>query len=80
MVEPKVDVPEKHQEFCRAVARLARDLGLNSFGLTYQPGYGDPWRGSIQCRWDTGRHGEDENKIFITSTMDVHTKVDGPKG
>lgn len=70
-------IPEKHQEFCKAVARLCREHGLRSFGGQFTPGFGDPWRSQIVFSWAQGRHGEDAGRISITSTLDVRASIDG---
>lgn len=71
-------IPEKHQEFCKAVARLCRKHGLNRFGGSYTPDFTDDWRDQIQFVWEQGRHGEDSDKLRITSTVTVLTKL-GPE-
>ena len=76
---PKIDIPERHQAFCKAVARLARQYDLHDFGGSYKTAYDDPWRGNIQFRWEQGRHGEDSDRIYIWSQLDVHTNLGPPK-
>lgn len=71
----KIDIPDRHQEFCRAVAKLCREYDLTSFGGSYTPNYQDQWRGRIQFQWDQGRHGADSNNLKIWSQLDVHTHI-----
>jgi hypothetical protein len=71
-----MDIPEPHVEFCRAVARLARDHKLYRFTGQFRPGYDDAWHGDITFSWESGRHGEDEGKIAIQSQVWVNTNVD----
>lgn len=71
-------IPENHIEFCREVAKLCRKYGLNSFGGTYSPGYGDPWRGNIGFRWESGRHEADTGKVAIWSELRVNANIDVP--
>lgn len=73
-----ITIPENHQAFCKELAALARKHGLRELTVQYTPGFDDPWRHRISLRWDAGRHGEDENKIYITSQVDVNAKIDGP--
>jgi hypothetical protein len=75
----KIDIPERHQEFCRKVARLAREHGLNKFGAAFTPGFKDPdhWQDQIEFSWEQGRHGEDSDKLRIASTKRVWTRL-GP--
>lgn len=70
-------IPEKQIEFCRAVAKLAAAYGLIRLGLTYQPSY-DEWSDKITLTWDTGRHGADSGRLYIASTVCVHTSVGAP--
>ena len=76
--DQKVQIPERHQEFCRAVARIAREYEMQSFSGSYRPGYGDAWQGEIKFAWEQGRHGEDSDRLGITSSLYVHTKL-GPQ-
>lgn len=70
-------IPEQHQEFCKAVARLCREYGLRHFEGAFNPAYGDQWKARIQFSWDQGRHGADAGGVTITSTLDVFTEIDG---
>lgn len=74
--EVKIDIPERHKEFCKAVARLARDHGLYKFSGTFRPGYKDGWQGDISFGWESGRHEEDAGKISIQSQFYVHSHID----
>ena len=73
--KPKVEIPERHQAFCKAVARLAREHDLNNFTGSFRPGYDDEWRGDISFSWEQGRHGEDAGSIRIGSQFSVHAKI-----
>ena len=68
-------IPERHLDFCRAVARLAKEHGLNRLTITFEPPFRDEWRDQIQATWEQGRHGEDAGRIFIQSTVRVHTQI-----
>ena len=70
-----VEIPERHQAFCKAVAKLAREHGLKSFSGSYRPGYGDAWRGDISFAWEDGRHGDAADRITIHSQFHVNTKI-----
>lgn len=72
----KIGIPERHQEFCRAVAKLCREFDLTKFGGSYTPGFGDAWRQTIQFSWDQGRHGAASNDLRIWSQLDVQTHID----
>jgi len=71
-------IPEKHLEFCRAVAALAADAGINQASLTYHPGIHDEWRDEIRMQWESGRHGEDSRRVYITSNVQVRTELKPP--
>ena len=68
-------IPEKHIEFCKAVAALAREHELDRVSLQFRPGFHDDWRDEIVMNWEQGRHGEDSNRLMITSTVMVRTKL-----
>ena len=68
-------IPAKHVAFCQAVAKLAAECRLNSLGMTFKPGYGDEWNDPIQMAWESGRHGEDEKRVIITSTVMVRIEA-----
>ena len=79
MMSEKVTIPERHQEFCKAVARLCREHSMESVTITYRPGFGDEWDGDISAMWEQGRHGEDSDRIYISSNVRVHTRLGPPK-
>ena len=71
----RISIPERHQEFCRALARVAREHGVNKFSGSFVPEWKDDWSGDINFSWEQGRHGEDSDKLFIASTLRVFTKL-----
>lgn len=77
---PKIDIPQSHQDFCKAVCKLAREHKLQNFSGSLRPGYDDPtgWDAQIEFAWEQGRHGDDSDKLFISSTKRVWTRL-GPK-
>lgn len=74
----KIGIPDKHQEFCKEVARLCRKHGLTKFHGQFRPTWQDPWDADIHFSWEQGRHGEDSDRIFIHSEVRVHTRL-GPE-
>lgn len=78
--ETKIDIPERHQAFCKAVAALAREHKLDKFSGMFTPGFkdADRWQDQIEFSWEQGRHGEDSDKIFMSSTKRVWTRL-GPE-
>lgn len=76
----KIDIPLRHQEFCKAVAKLALEHGLDKFHGSFTPGFkdSDDWQDQIEFTWDQGRHGEDADRIFMSSTKRVWTRL-GPE-
>ena len=78
-VESDMEIPEKYQEFCREVAKLASKLNVRSASVTLRPGYDEAWDGDITASWSMGRHGSDAHKICIESTVRVHTDLSGDK-
>lgn len=71
----KITIPQKHIDFCKAVAKLAAEAEYNSLNLTFNPGYEDDWNSQIQMRWAFGRHGEDAQRVFVSSTLNVHAEA-----
>ena len=77
MTESSV-IPENHIAFCKAVAQLCRDHKMERVGLTYTPSFRDPWSDPIQMVWEQGRHGEDSDKLTITSTVQLRAVLNTP--
>lgn len=75
MADMNVEIPERHQSFCKEVAAVARKYGLNQFDGSFKPGFQDGWRGDIAFHWVQGRHGEDAGRISICSQFHVLTKI-----
>lgn len=77
----KMEIPEKYQEFCREVAKLAIKYQVEKAYVRLQPAYDDGWKGEITAHWEMGRHGDTAHRIYITSEIRVHTDLSGdPKG
>ena len=76
---PKIEIPVHHQEFCKAIARVAREHGMENFSGSYRPKFRDAWHDQINFSWEQGRHGEDSDRLHITSSMHVHTTLGPPK-
>ena len=74
--KPESNIPQRHIDFCKAVAKLAAEHGLNSLGMTFRPGYSDEWRDQIQMAWDQGRHGADKRRLTVSSTVTLATAVE----
>lgn len=71
-------IPEKYVEFCRALARVAREHNMDSLHGNFRPEFGDNWNEDINFTWKQGRHGEDSDELFVQSNVRVYTKL-GPK-
>lgn len=72
----ETSIPEKHVEFAKAVARLAKEMGIQNMNVTYRPSYfRDDWKGDISIYWEQGRHGEDADKVRVSSTETVHVST-----
>ena len=71
-------IPQKYIEFCKAVSALASSAGFERLGVTITPGFSSGWDDDIQLKWEPGRHGEDSNRLYITSTVRIHTKIVEP--
>lgn len=74
--ERPTNIPEKHVEFSKAVARLAKEHGIQNMNVTYRPSYfGGDWQGDIAIYWEQGRHGADAGKVRISSTETIHVST-----
>lgn len=72
----EITIPERHQEICRELARVAKKHGLRSLTGSYAPGFGDEWGADIAFHWEAGRHEANENNLRASSQVFVATKVD----
>lgn len=68
-------IPKKHVDFCKAVAKLAADAGVNEFSMSFKPAFDDSWRDSINVSWSSGRHGDEMDQVRISSNVQVFEKV-----
>ena len=68
-------IPKKHIDFCKAVAKLAAENDLNDFSISFKPAFNDGWRDSISANWSSGRHRDGMNEIRISSNVQVFEKV-----
>lgn len=48
---------------------------MAKFSGMYTPPFGDEWRSQIEFTWKQGRHGDAADKLFISSTCRVWTRV-----
>ena len=69
-------IPKKYIDMAEAVGKLAIEAGLRNFSLSINPGFGSAWRDQIQVTWETGRHGEDERQLRVTSTVNIQHRFD----
>lgn len=74
-----MEIPENHQTFCKALARVCREHSISKFTGTYRPGHRDPWRAEITLSWESGRHEDAVDKITIQSQMWITTNIDEAK-
>lgn len=72
-----MEIPEKYQEFCREMAKLAIKLNVSSAEVKLRPAFDDSWEGEITASWSMGHHGSQAHRICITSTVRVHTDLSG---
>lgn len=68
-------IPEKHVQFCRDVIHLAVASKLTKVTLTFEPAWNDAWRSPIVLHWEAGRHGEDNGRLYATSTVTVRETI-----
>lgn len=70
-------IPAEYVEFGKQVARLAEKLNLSRWSMNITPGfYGPKWDNNISVNWDSGRHSDSANKLFISSEVTVHAEID----
>ena len=70
------NIPQKYIDFCKTVATLARELGLEKVGMTISTGFGEQWRDDVQMHWSRGRHGEDSRRLNVTSHVIVRATIE----
>ena len=75
----EVSIPENIQQICREFADVARKHELRNFSVKFSPGWEMEWGGDVQAYWEHGRHGDDSNRLAITSEFRVNTSVTVPK-
>lgn len=71
------NIPANHLAFCKAVARVCKEHGINNLSATYRPGWEDGWHADIRLRWTQGRHGADSDRVEIGSTIEVNVSATG---
>jgi hypothetical protein len=73
-------IPERYVELAKELARHAKICNLSSCSMILRPGIlENDWDEVIQVAWKQGRHGEDNNQLTLTSTVNTHTTLDDPK-
>ena len=75
MTTPTPPIPERHLALCRAIGALAKEHGLSQLTTTFTPPFDDEWRDAITMRWESGRHGDASGRVYIESTVRVHTAL-----
>lgn len=60
MSEPEdSDIPQRYVDFCKAVARLAKEHKLRNLTAKFNPGFDSPWREQIEMSWERRRRTPD---------------------
>jgi hypothetical protein len=75
MSNENTKLPDEYVEFCKQVAKLAAKLKLDRMSMTIRPGYDSTWQSDINMNWNTGRHGDEEEAVRISSQVEIFTKV-----
>jgi hypothetical protein len=75
MEENKITIPKELQDICREFAEIARKHDLNHLHLTFSTPFQNPWQADITMQWESGRHGDASNRLYIRSEHRVHTTV-----
>ena len=68
-------LPKEVEEFSKDMARLAIKHKIRKFSLVVDHPRKD-WS-KFTARWDSGRHGANQNKLVIVSEEYHHTTLDG---
>jgi hypothetical protein len=69
------DIPLDIQEFCKAVAKVAKDHGMSNLHGTFRPNWKSEWRHDVSFSWEQGRHGENADRITISSQVTINAKL-----
>lgn len=75
MSDIKHNIPEDFIAYARECAALAKKYDFSSVAISIRPSFSHTWRDQVTVNWDQGRHGEDSNKINVSSTVHVYEKI-----
>ncbi|MFN8701080.1 MAG: hypothetical protein ACK52I_06620 [Pseudomonadota bacterium] len=73
------DIPVECVELCKEIAVLAAKYDLLDLNVSFRLSYKAAWRHGVSMRWETGRHGDSMHKLYISSQVDIHEKIDLPR-
>lgn len=76
MSEEKITIPQEDIDTCRALCKKAHECGLYEFSGKFTP---KNWGADVSFSWKLGRHGEDFNRIEISSNVFTIVKINDPK-
>ena len=68
-------IPEDVQNICREFAQIAQKHDLHDFSAKFRMPFDNEWGGDVGIRWESGRHGDDMNRLNISSSFNVFTNV-----
>jgi hypothetical protein len=71
----KIEIPLDMQDVANDLALLAQKHGLTRIKGDFTPPIFNPWTENIHFFWEAGRHGEDGNRIQVTSEYRKTIKV-----
>jgi hypothetical protein len=69
------EIPPAVQQFARELAALARKHGMRHVQGWFQPGFDHGWSPRVEFDWMDGRHGEDSDKVRLSSTHQITVRA-----
>ncbi len=68
MSENTGKIPQEFEELGRELIALAKKYGLRQIGGKLSPGFKSTWHDDVHFNWCSGRHGDEEHRLELTSS------------
>ncbi len=74
--ENEVQIPEEIQQMCRNICEAARKSGLDHLSGSFSADFTkSKWTQEVSFNWKMGRHGEESNRLSMSSTFRANTVI-----
>ena len=71
-----MELPKNLQQFCKDIAKVAREHGISTLEGKFHPGFDNDWSTTVHFNWKQGRHGAESGRIHMSSEQTITTKID----